>query len=96
MLIILFGFQREKGPDPKVVQQGIEIKLDQFRNRKQKECKRRALDRALIIADSLLAAQALIIKNDTINRPPRAIKPVKPKFTPVPDSIAVRPILKKE
>ena len=96
MLITMFGFQREKGPDPEIVQKGIEIKIDQFRKRKQKECKKRALERALVVADSLMAAQALFIKTDTINRPPRAIKPEKPQFAPVPDSISVQPIIKKE
>jgi hypothetical protein len=96
ILIIMFGFQRDKGPDPEVVQKGVEIKIDQFRKRKYKECKKRALERALVVADSLMAAQALFIKNDTINRPPRAIKPEKPKFAPVPDSISVQPILKRE
>ena len=95
LLVFAPGFQKEKGPDRAVVEKGIEIKLKQYRERKEKECQEKALARALVVADSLMATRALIIKNDTINRPPRAVKPVKPDFVPIPDSISVEPILKK-
>lgn len=91
--LLLTSFQNQDGPDPEIVRRGVEIKIDQFRKRQIRECNERALDRAVFLTDSLMAAQALFTKRDTMIKPVRATKPIKPKFAPVPDSIEVKPVI---
>lgn len=84
--------EEDEGPDPAVVARGVEIRLDNYRSRKAMECKEDALERADGIADSLIALMAFEMK-DSIPRPDRILKPLKPVFATPPDSLKPKPIL---
>lgn len=99
ILILSFIFpsciRDDEGPDPEVVARGLEIRLTSFRERQIKHCREEALEKAAVIADSLIAEMAFRLK-DTLVRPDRLPKPAKPDFTSPPDSLQPKPILKRD
>ncbi len=96
ILLVFFALpsciQEDEGPDPAVVARGVEIRINNYRERRARECREKALERADVIADSLIALMAFEMK-DTIPRPERLRKPEKPVFATPPDSLKPTPIL---
>ena len=84
--------EEDEGPDPEVVAKGIELRVKDYRERRARECREKALERADVIADSLIALMAFEMK-DTIPRPQRIPPPEKPLFATPPDSLTPIPIL---
>jgi hypothetical protein len=85
----------DEGPDPAVVARGIELKLADYKARRARECREEAFERAVPIADSLVARMAFQLK-DSIPRPVRLQKPAKPIFATPPDSLKPKPILQPD
>lgn len=96
ILIMFLSFpsciEENEGPDPAVVARGIEIRIEDYRKRRARECREKALERADVMADSLIALMAFEMK-DSIPRPLRIRKPDKPVFAIPPDSLKPKPIL---
>ena len=87
--------REDEAPDPEVVARGVEIRLTDYKQRRMKECREEALERAVVIADSLVALMAFEMK-DSIPRPARLPKPEKAVFATPPDSLKPKPILEKD
>ena len=78
-----------------LISKAIEIKIIQWRAEQRMECKLRAISDAEEFVDSLLLATSLQTKLDTIPKPPKPNRPMKPFFRDKPDTVVVDPILKK-
>ena len=79
-----------------LIKGAVAIKLDQWEATQLKECKEAAYVRAEDYVDSLLLVTSLETKLDTIPKPLKPVRPVKPGFKIKPDSVVVDPIYKKE
>ncbi len=79
-----------------LVHGAVEIKIAQWRSNLLMECKANAYTDAEDFVDSLLLAISLEKKLDTIPKPKKPGKPIKPAFKTKPDSIVVNRIYKEE
>ena len=92
-LIVLPSFQKKEEDQLKIIERGVEIKVEQFRLRKVRDCKEKALKRAIVVADSLMTIEALFMKIDTTNKPPRPKRPQRPINEIPTKPIVVKPLL---
>lgn len=74
-----------------VMQEKLQERLDRWHADMENSCTRRVMERAAIIVDSTLLADARF-KRDTSDLPPVPGRPEKPAFTPPRDSVPIRPI----
>lgn len=105
ILLVIYSFQQQKDqPTKKSIKEqkiapevliGVGIKVSEFKERKRIECIEKAQEVAVFRMDSIMTAEAFSIKRDTINKPGRVIKPLRPALKPIPDSIKVKPIIEK-
>jgi hypothetical protein len=79
-----------------LIDSAVKIKLDQWEKSQFDDCKARALLKAEEYVDSILVVMSLETKLDTIPKPEKPVKPGKPPFKEVPDSVIVKPIYKKD
>jgi hypothetical protein len=79
-----------------LIAEAVEIKIDQWKAEQIRICYEQAVIKAEAHVDSILIAQSLETKLDTIPKPSKPIKPYKPSFKEKPDSVVVNPVLKKD
>lgn len=79
-----------------LIDAAVKIKLDQWEQSQMDDCKSRALVKAEEYVDSILVVMSLDMKLDTIPKPEKPVKPGKPPFKEIPDSVIVKPIYKKD
>ena len=91
--VVLTSFQTKEEDQAKIIERGVEIKVEQFRLRKMRDCKEKALKRAIIRADSLMTIEALFLKIDTSSKPPRPQRPQRPITEMPTEPIVVKPIV---
>jgi len=87
---------KERVTQEELIQAALEIKLNQWRESQIDACRENALMKAEQYVDSLLLANSLETKLDTIPKPGKPTKPSKPSFKTKPDSVVVDPIIKKK
>ncbi|HZV68857.1 MAG TPA: hypothetical protein VFG10_04905 [Saprospiraceae bacterium] len=96
LIILLFAACKERVTQEQLIASAIEIKLSQWRESQVKSCKEKALADAEKYVDSVLVAISLETKMDTISKPDKPAKPIKPPFKEKPDSVIVDKIYKKD
>ena len=79
-----------------LIDAAVKIKLDQWEKTQFDDCKAKALVKAEEYVDSILVIMSLEMKLDTIPKPEKPVKPGKPPFKEIPDSVIVKPIYKKD
>lgn len=79
----------------KVIAEKVQEQLDEYRKVNDQRCRDRVLTEAGRIADSVIMVRARLMK-DTIQRPLRPTRPEKPTVLTLEDSLALKPLLKKE
>lgn len=77
--------QREK-----VIAKGVEIELEEFRKRHDRDCRSKIVDLAVTQVDSLVRAGYLIPRVDPVDKPPKPPKPGKPVLKTLPDSLSMQ------
>jgi hypothetical protein len=94
-LLFFWGCSKEVTQDD-LIQAAVEIKLKQWQKSQLESCREKALSHAEDYVDSLLLAISLQSKLDTIPKPEKPFKPLKPEFKQKPDSVVVKPIYKED
>ena len=95
LLTLLFtAFQdSEMMTKEQFVEKHLNEKLQKYKNDKAKKCRQKAIDKANEIVDSILIAQARNIRIDTVQRPPKPIKPNRPNILTPNDTTPIRPVI---
>lgn len=79
----------------KIIEQGVAIKLQAFRDRKIDDCHEKALEKAVALADSTIKAMVyegkIREKSDEV-----PTKPEKPVFRKLRDSLNLKPLFEKD
>lgn len=92
LVISLFSFQNNNVNQ--ATKDELKKRLDKFKKIKQEQCRKKNMEEALIIVDSMLVERAQIIKTSPINKPPIPPKPSAPTVT-LPDAdTPIEPIIK--
>ena len=96
LLVITFTTWSFQEPPVKsrtqLVEEEVERRLEKSRRNFEARCRGDILERATVVADSLMLERAYLLR-DTTGRPVRPDRPVKPAAMRPRDSFAVRPIL---
>ncbi len=96
ILILILTGCKEKVTQEQLIKAAVEIKLTQWRETQIKSCDDKILTDAEKYVDSVLVAISLESKLDTILKPDKPVKPIKPPFKEKPDSVIVEKIYKKD
>ncbi len=70
-----------------IIERGAQLQVESYINRVQRECKRRAIDRALLIVDSLMRTDGLNSRIEPVDKPARPQRPGKPPIKKIPDTL---------
>lgn len=84
------GFQASPGEEDsreRIIERGIQIKVEEFRTRQMAECRNRAIELAVVRVDSIIRAMARHHMIDPVQKPPRSTKPEKPEIKQLPDTL---------
>lgn len=76
-----------------LIEEHIQRRLAEHRASEKVKCKNTILEEAIATVDSILRANPIDIKIDSMTRPPVPPKPSHPEFTRRKDSIVIAPIL---
>ncbi len=103
LILLLFqAFQADKELEelkPEVaalIEEAVQEKLNGFVRTRRKACRQRVLLRANEVVDSLLLAQAKLSNYDTIGKPLKLPKPLRPDVESVQPASAIRPLWQKD
>lgn len=97
--IFLFtAFQPGKLPEEVelMVQERIEQKVNDFRKKIMTDCRKKAIEKASDIVDSLLILKIKAIQMDSVVRPDKPLRPDKPEIKIMEDTSPIIPILSKD
>lgn len=93
--IIIFSItscKEDKSEEKAFVAREVARKIADYRLQREAECRMAALERANILADSIIFAEA---KGDTAGIMQRPVRPMRPVIKSPLDSIEVQPLLPK-
>lgn len=93
IVLLLMSACAKEVSQQELIEAAVELKVEQWKLAERKRCAEKALNAAEAYVDSLLVTISLETKLDTIPKPGKPEKPLKPTFKERPDSIAVKPIL---
>lgn len=79
----------------RLIAEGMEIKIEEFRTREWKKCLDRARTLAIAEADSVIRARAREEAVEPVNKPAKPERPMKPETRILPDSLREK-ILEKD
>jgi hypothetical protein len=77
----------------KIIDEGVTIRIAEFKGREWTKCLQQAEQRAVIQADSIIRARARMESIEPIPTPPKPDRPVKPPTKVLPDSTRVDSII---
>jgi hypothetical protein len=96
IICLLFFFttscKEDKSQEKAFVMREVARKVAEYRLQREAECRNAALERANILADSIIFAEA---KGDSAGIMPRPARPVRPVIKSPLDSTEVQPLLPK-
>ncbi len=96
IICFLFFFmtacKEDKSKEKAFVEREVARKVAEYRQQREAECRAQALERANILADSIIFAEA---KGDSFNMMPRPLRPTRPIIKSPLDSTEVQPLLPK-
>ena len=93
ILFSLLSCKEDKKDETAFVQREVIKRVEDYRMQREAECRAIALERANILADSIIFAQA---KNDTLSAMQRPIRPIRPTLKSPLDTTEVQPLLPKQ
>ncbi|HLF63965.1 MAG TPA: hypothetical protein VI603_09435 [Saprospiraceae bacterium] len=74
----------------KIVTEGIQIRISEFRQREWSKCLEQARIEAVVQVDSLIRAGAREDAIEPVIKPPKPERPEKPETRKIPDSLKVK------
>ncbi len=86
-VLLVVGCDREEKRRQEIIDRGVELSIEQYRNRQEALCKRKAIDKAMVIADSIMRVDGPKRVLKPGEKPPPASKPTKPPVKKLPDSL---------
>ncbi len=94
--ILLLSAQGADEDQQKIIDEGVEIKIEEFIKRQNSRCWEKAVTTAISRVDSMVRAGALESRIDPVEKPPRPNKPDKPAIKLLPDSLSHSKVLKEQ
>lgn len=88
--LLLFTSQkghREALTREEIIERGVHIKVEEFRDTQIRKCRERAIKAAEAQVDSMIRAMARDEQIDPVVKPPKTIKPDKPEVRELSDTI---------
>jgi hypothetical protein len=76
-----------------LIQRRVSEKINTFIAKEKEKCRNDLLIEASAAADSTLRANPILIQIDSLQKPPKPIKPPNPSFSRPKDTIRIEPIL---
>ena len=101
IVIVFTAFQSNNDTEPPQItkeqlrQERLQNRLTEFQKSVEKNCREDVMFRASEMVDSILIARAKASR-DTIAKPPRPERPVRPEFRSPTDSTPIAPLLKND
>ena len=93
IILLLFSCTPPKGKTKaEVIQEKIAYRMNNWHHTHAKKCREDVLEAAAAIVDSTLIVNARQHK-DSLNRPPRPLKPINPDFEAPEDTVPVAPLV---
>ncbi len=96
-LPFVVGFQKK---EPLTFQQKVDKQLNEklrvYKKQAYDKCRKKVMDKAIIIVDSTMIADAKNLKTVREDKPGKPVKPAKPTILVPNDSSAVAPIFESE
>ena len=86
-LLLIAGCDREEKRRKEIIERGVELSIEQYRIRQEALCKRKAIEKAVVIADSIMRSEGPKRPWKLGEKPPPATKPFKPPVKQLPDSL---------
>ena len=95
LFILLFtAFQDvEMMTKEQFIQMHLNEKFQKYKRDNERKCRKKAIEQATQIVDSILISQARNIRIDTVQRPPKPIKPNRPNILSPNDTTPIRPVI---
>lgn len=86
-VLLIAGCDREEKRRQEIIERGVELSIEQYRSRQEALCKQKAIEKAIVIADSIMRVDGpkRILKPG--EKPPPALKPTRPPVRQLPDSL---------
>ena len=81
--------ERDKEQTRMIIERGVAIQLQEFRQRHENDCREEAIEDAISHVDSLVREGLLIPRIDPVDKPPKPVKPEKPELKVLPDSLTM-------
>ncbi len=75
-----------------LIQVKVKQRLDQFSRVSLQDCEKNLMNDAVRMVDSMLRLNPILIKLDSLQRPPKPEKPAKPAFAKPNETEALKPI----
>lgn len=75
-----------------LIQVKVKQRLDQFSRVSLQDCEKNLMNDAVRMVDSILRLNPILIKLDSLQRPPKPDKPPKPAFAKPNETEALKPI----
>jgi hypothetical protein len=95
-LVSVFACRQNQEADRSVlIDEAVEVRLVSFQLTKEDNCREHVRDIATKIVDSLLIERARVLK-DSMTRPLKPEKPVKPDIATPLDSTPIQPLFQRE
>ena len=76
-----------------VIEQRIQERMKTIQKRSREKCYEELMEEALMAVDSLLQSNPLLVKIDSLTRPPIPEKPVEPILIRPKDSLSLAPLI---
>lgn len=87
-MLLVFSCQVDRDPIvQQMIAEEVQVRLDRFISSEKERCLQGIMESASSTADSLLRANPILIKIDSLARPPKVPKPSRPHFQAPTDSI---------
>lgn len=88
LILLVSGFQQgTRLTEEEIIARGVQIKIDDFRNRQIRICRDKAVQAAVVRVDSLIRARARFEAVEPKIKPPKPQRPQKPEVKVIPDSL---------
>lgn len=76
-----------------IMENRLEERLTVIKEHERNKCYEELMEGAIKIADSLLRENPLLIKIDSLERPPKPAKPIAPEIQKPTDTVLLKPLI---
>lgn len=87
------GGSRDEADLEAFIQSEVDKRVTEYKNTIYGQCLDRALEKAGLLADSILIVEARL-ERDTSGRPPKPVKPERPEIKTLIDTLPIKPFFR--